>query len=215
MELSVRSLACRRGGGNVFAGLSFRVAAGEAAVLRGQNGSGKTSLLRLLAGFTPAAAGEARLGDLTLAADAEAWRERVAFAGHLDAVKAVLTVRQNLEVWSGLYASRHAVGPALERLGLGRIADDPAQFCSAGQRRRLGLARLLLTGRPVWLLDEPTVSLDAENVAIFLGMVADHCAAGGVAIVATHVDLGLPPGPEITLGTRREGADPFLGGAWE
>jgi heme exporter protein A len=214
MELSVQSLACRRGGRSVFAGLSFTVAAGEAALVRGPNGSGKSSLLRVLAGLTPAAAGGARLGDLKLTEEPETWRESVALAGHLDAVKPVLSVRRNLEIWAELHGAAVPVLPALERFGLGHIADDPAQFCSAGQRRRLGLARLLVIDRPLWLLDEPTVSLDADSVATFAGIVREHCAGGGLALVATHVDIGLPPGPEVIMDGARGRADPFLAEDW-
>jgi heme exporter protein A len=215
MELSVQSLACRRGGGSVFSDLSFAVSAGEAAVVRGPNGSGKSSMLRVLAGLTPAAGGAARLGETSLTEDPEAWREKVALAGHLDAVKPVLSVRQNLEFWAALHGSNAPILPALERFGLRQIAEDPAQFCSAGQRRRLGLARLLVIDRPLWLLDEPTVSLDVANVATFAEIVREHCAKGGIALAATHVDIGLPPGPEITLGGTRETADPFLAEGWE
>ncbi len=220
MELSVRDLACRRGGRLVFEGLGFRLREGEAAALRGPNGSGKSSLLRVLAGLSPAAGGEASLDGLKLGRDGEAWRERVALAGHLDAVKPAFTVRENLADWAEFHgASRGRVGEALERFGLAGLAEDPAGLCSAGQKRRLGLARLLVTGRRLWLLDEPTVSLDAASTAVFAEVVRAHCAAGGMALTATHVDLGFGERevrmPERRAAEARPGPaaeDPFLKG---
>ncbi|WP_339947191.1 heme ABC exporter ATP-binding protein CcmA [uncultured Albimonas sp.] len=235
MEFRARSLACRRAGRLVFEGLSFALVSGQAAALRGPNGSGKSSLLRILAGLAPAAAGAASLDGLTLARDGEAWRERVALAGHLDAVKPAFTVRGNLAAWAAFHGAPPArVDAALERFGLERLAEDPAHWCSAGQKRRLGLARLLVTARPVWLLDEPTVSLDAGATAVFAEVVREHCAAGGVALAATHVDLGFgdtvvtmpargaaEAGPRHPLGAAPAGAparpdldDPFLSGDW-
>ncbi len=220
MELSVRDLGCRRGGRLVFEGLAFRLLEGEAAALRGPNGSGKSSLLRVLAGLAPAASGEATLGDLRLGRDGEAWRERVALAGHLDAVKPAFTVRENLASWAEFHgAPRGRIDEALERFGLGALADDPAGLCSAGQKRRLGLSRLLVTARPVWLLDEPTVSLDAASTAAFAEAVRTHCAEGGMALAATHVDLGFGE-REVRMPERRaartrpaaEAEDPFLEG---
>ncbi len=217
-------MSCRRAGRRVFHGVSFSIQPGEAAVLRGPNGSGKSSLIRVLAGLAPPDSGDATLGDRSLVRDGEHWREKIALAGHLDAIKPVLTVRANLETWARLYDQpMSAVAPALERFGLAELAEDPAHYCSAGQKRRLGLARLLVTGRPVWLLDEPTVSLDARNVAIFAEAVRDHCAAGGIALAATHIDLGLSEGPTIQMtdfspapseGTPAPPADPFLAEGW-
>lgn len=231
MELTVEDLACRRAGRLVFAGLGFAVPAGRAAALRGPNGSGKSSLLRVLAGLCPPASGTARLDGLDLRRDGEAWRERVALAGHLDAVKPALSVRENLAAWAlfhGLPAAR--ADAALERFGLAGLAGDPAHWCSAGQKRRLGLARLLVTQRPVWLLDEPTVSLDAASTAVFAQAVAEHCAAGGLALAATHVPLGFGMDEIVMPEQARTGAgapsaaapepaaggaaDPFLSGDW-
>jgi heme exporter protein A len=219
MDLTVSDLACRRAGRRVFAGVSFTLRAGEAATLRGPNGSGKSSLLRVLAGLIPPEAGAARFGETALS-DRESWQERIAYAGHLDAVKPQLSVAENLESWAALYGSAPgAVAAALDRFGLTAIADYPASYCSAGQKRRLGLARLPVAGRPLWLLDEPTVSLDADSVAVFAAMVRAHVAAGGVAVAATHVPLGLEDGPVIEMRPASEspapaGSDPFLEGAW-
>jgi heme exporter protein A len=217
--LQIESLACRRAGRLVFSGLSFRIEAGQAAALRGPNGVGKSTLLRQLAGLIPVAGGDARLGGLSLAEDRQGFQEYVAYAGHLDAVKSALGIGENLAVWAGIHGTDPArAGAALARFGLDRIATRPAGQCSAGQKRRLGLARLLVMDRPLWLLDEPTVSLDAESTALVAALVREHIEAGGMALIATHVELSLgdipvlrmsPPGAEV-----RAEDDPFLAGAW-
>lgn len=219
MALVLDNLACRRGGRLIYRGLDFRVTAGQAAAVRGPNGVGKSTLLRQLAGLIPVAGGDARLGPHSLARDPGAMQDHVAYAGHLDAVKPALTVAENLGLWAGLHgAPPERRDAALERFGLARIAARPAAECSAGQKRRLGLARLMLADRPLWLMDEPTVSLDAEAVELVSALVREHVAGGGIALIATHVALGLgetpvlemtPPGPQA----ERE-ADPFLAGAW-
>ena len=222
-DLVATDLACRRAGRRVFAGLSFTLRRGEAALLRGPNGSGKSTLLRILAGLLPAEAGDARLGTVSLAGDRDSFMEQVVYAGHLDAVKPQLGVAENLATWAALYGTAEPEArafAALERLGLSRIADFPAAYCSAGQKRRLGLARLLVIDRPLWLLDEPTVSLDVAAVETFAGLVRAHVAAGGLAIAATHLPLDLGPGPEIAMDAPVAATaalpedDPFLQGAW-
>jgi heme exporter protein A len=220
MDLVVDNLACRRAGRAVFAGLSFTVRAGEAAVLRGPNGAGKSSLLRVLAGLIPAETGDARLGGVTLSEDREGFRALLAYAGHLDAVKPQLTVAENLGFWADLHGGG-GVAAALARFGLDRIADYPAGYCSAGQKRRLGLARLLVADRPLWLLDEPTVSLDAASTGVFAEAVREHVAAGGLALAATHVAIGLDGGPVVTLDGRAAAPSPsatgdaaFMGEGW-
>ncbi len=180
MVIEVRNLAVARGGVTVLHGLGFSVRPGQALVLRGPNGSGKTTLLRTLGGLQPPVAGEIDLNP-----------EAVAYAAHADGLKSTLTVAENLIFWSEIYG-----GPAIDRavtaMDLAKLTRRRAGELSAGQKRRLGLARLLVTGRPLWLLDEPTVSLDVASVALFAGVVRDHLAAGGAALIATHVDLGLP-----------------------
>jgi heme exporter protein A len=179
MVIEVRNLAVARGGVTVLEGLAFAVAAGQALILRGPNGSGKTTLLRTLAGLQPPIA-----GSIGLAPD------QVAYAAHADGLKSTLTVAENLGFWAEIYG-----GPAPDRavaaLDLRSLYHRRAGELSAGQKRRLGLARLLVTGRPLWLLDEPTVSLDAASVERFAVVLRDHLAAGGAAIIASHVDLGL------------------------
>lgn len=216
MALNVEGLACRRDGRLVFSGLSFGLAEGEARLLRGPNGVGKSSLLRILAGLVPPAAGEITLDGIT-PRDADAWAEQVAYAGHLDAVKPQLTVAENLRFWAGVLGAGD-IAPALAALDLASIAGRPASACSAGQNRRLGLARLLLARRRFWLLDEPTVALDAASVRRLTEIVAAHLAEGGMALIATHVDLDLSAGPPLVMAPPAPGgeieADPFLAGAF-
>jgi len=163
----------------LLSGVSFDLAANEALVLRGPNGSGKTTLLRTVAGLQPPASG--RVG---AAADA------VAYAAHADGIKGTLTVAENLEFWAGLFGTK-GIGAALDAFDLAGLRHCRAQALSAGQKRRLGLARILVTGRPVWVLDEPTVSLDSQAVARFADAVRTHLANGAAALIATHIDLGL------------------------
>ncbi|MEZ5675840.1 heme exporter protein A [Thalassovita litoralis] len=179
MELNVSELAVARGGVPVLEGVSFSVSAGEALVLRGPNGCGKTTLLRTVAGLQPALSGVIGLE-----------REAMAYAGHSDGIKAVLSVRENLQFWADVFGTG-TIDPALAAFDLHGLIDRPAGALSAGQKRRLGLARMVVTGRPVWVLDEPTVSLDMDAVAMFAGAVRTHLAGGGLALMATHIDLGL------------------------
>jgi heme exporter protein A len=177
--LEVRGLTVARGGVPVLAGLSFVLAPGEILVLRGPNGSGKTTLLRTVAGLQPPVAGE-----VIAAPDA------VAYAGHADGIKGTLSVAENLSFWAAIYGTS-GIEDALRAFDLVALRSRTAQNLSAGQKRRLGLARLMVTGRPVWTLDEPTVSLDVASVALFARAVEAHVAAGGSALIATHIDVGL------------------------
>ena len=179
MDLTVTGLACARGGVTVLEGISLTLPAGRALVLRGPNGIGKTTLLRTIAGLQPAVAGLVSLSP-----------ENLTYAAHADGLKAALTTRENLAFWAAVHG-QGGVDPAHDAMNLTALQDRLAQHLSAGQKRRLGLARLLVTGRPVWLLDEPTVSLDAASVALFADVVRAHLARGGSALIATHVDLGL------------------------
>lgn len=180
MVLTVTDLACARGPAQVLAGVSFSLDRGEALILRGPNGAGKTTLLRTLAGLTPQLAGTINHAD-----------DAIAYAAHADGLKSQLSVTENLAFWATIFGTSD-IAPAIEAYALAPLADRPAGELSAGQKRRLSLARLLVTGRPIWALDEPTVSLDAENTARFAHAVEVHLRGGGSAIIATHIDLGLP-----------------------
>ncbi|MEM8631054.1 MAG: heme ABC exporter ATP-binding protein CcmA [Pseudomonadota bacterium] len=179
MTLTATDLACARGGIPILEGVSFGVPDGRALILRGPNGIGKTTLLRCLVGLQPLLRGHVAPGP-----------DACAYASHADAVKTALSVAENLRFWSEIYGAG-GIDAALQAMDLTALSTRPAAQLSAGQTRRLGLARLLLTGRPIWVLDEPTVALDRASVALFAKAVLDHCAAGGSAVIATHIDLGL------------------------
>jgi len=179
MELTVTDLAVGRGGVPVLAGVSFDIRPGAALVLRGPNGAGKTTLLRTVAGLQSPMAGTI--------AGAE---DRVAYAAHADGIKGALTVAENLAFWAAVFGQSD-IEAALQVFDLVALRNRRAATLSAGQKRRLGLARMRVTGRAVWVLDEPTVSLDAASVALFADAVRAHLAAGGMALIATHIDLGL------------------------
>lgn len=187
------ALSCIRGERLVFENLSFSLNAGSSLRLTGPNGSGKTTLLRLLAGLSRPEAGTVAWVGTDISHDMDAHRRRTAWLGHGDAVKPWMTVAENVRFWTGLRGRPDgAADTALERVALGGLADLPAQILSAGQRRRLALARVFASGTDLWLLDEPTVGLDTPSRGGLESALADHCAAGGLAIVATHQPVALP-----------------------
>lgn len=199
MQLVAEDLACVRGGRTLFSGLEFSVSAGEALAVTGPNGAGKSSLLRLIAGLLRPAAGRIALegGDPECSIGTSAH-----FVGHLDAAKGALTAAENLEFMRALLGGAGSGGAeALAALGLDGLADVPALMFSAGQRRRLALARLLVAPRPLWLLDEPTTALDAEGQETFAALAAKHLAGGGILVAATHAPLKIAPVTEIRLGS--------------
>lgn len=189
LALTGENLSIERGGRLVLDGVSFGVRSGEALIVTGPNGSGKTTLLRSIAGFLLPVGGRFELDGSNPERDLA---QHCHYAGHLDAVKARLTVAENLGFWSSyLGGGPENVARAMAALALSDLAEISAAYLSAGQRRRLGLARLLVAERPIWLLDEPTVSLDRESTAAFAALVEQHRAGGGLVIAATHVELGL------------------------
>jgi heme exporter protein A len=197
MRLSAVDLACHRGGRDVFAGLSFAVASGEVLAVTGRNGAGKSSLLRTIVGLVRVAHGKLTLegGDpeLTIA-------EQAHYLGHQDALKPSLSVAENLRFWAGFFSSDpDEVRPHLETVGLAELADLPAAYLSAGQRRRLSIARLVAVKRPIWLLDEPTNSLDTAAQNRLMALLRSHLAEGGIVMAATHGPIGLGGPKELRL----------------
>jgi heme exporter protein A len=193
MRLLGRGVRCVRGGRDVFSDLDFEVAAGEALAVTGRNGSGKTSLLRLIAGLlTPADGSIALEGgetELTLA-------EQAHYLGHRDALKPALSVIENLAFWRDFLGgepsdANDGLEESLSKVGLDHAVHLPAAYLSAGQRRRLSIARLLTVRRPIWLLDEPTNALDVAGQGVFAGLMTDHLARGGLIVAATHAPLGI------------------------
>ena len=197
MQLTADNLTCLRGGRTVFAGLSFAVGGGEALLVTGRNGAGKSSLLRMIAGLVHVAAGQLALDG----GEAEASiAEQAHYLGYQDALKASLSVGENLTFWiEYLGGSRTAVPAALEAVGLAPLAGLPAAYLSAGQRRRLSIARLAAVERPLWLLDEPTSALDAPSQERLAGLMRAHLGTGGMIVAATHGPIGLDA-RELRLG---------------
>src|SRR4051795_10947216 len=189
MRLSGRGVSCARGGRPVFSGLDFEANSGEALAVVGANGSGKTSLLRMIAGLLVLAGGSITIegggAELTLP-------EQAHYLGHRDALKPALSVVENLSFWRDfLGGAAGDSGQCLAAVGLDHAGHLPAAYLSAGQRRRLSIGRLLAVRRPVWLLDEPTSALDAAGQELFAGVMRDHLAAGGIVVAATHAPLGI------------------------
>ena len=200
--LEVVDLACRRGGRPVFDGLSLALGAGELLALTGRNGSGKTTLLRALALLLRPDTGRILWQGMEVQADPETWRSRLAWLGHLDGLKSDLTVRENLlaaERLRGGLAAQDRLDLALLAFDLVGLAARSVRTLSAGQRRRTALARVVLSPAPLWLLDEPLNALDATAQSAFRAAMTNHLAAGGLAVAATHAELGVPQARALEL----------------
>jgi heme exporter protein A len=204
MRLRAWELTLERGGRRLFEGLAFTVEAGAALVVTGPNGAGKSSLLRALCGFLPLQSG----GFALEGGDAErTLGEQAHYLGHADALKSALTAGENLVFWAGVLGGetgRETAVTALAKVGLAHVVDFPVRALSAGQKRRVAIARLLVAARPVWLLDEPTTALDASARRAFSAILQAHLSGGGLIVAATHSDLGLPGASELRLGEKAE-----------
>ncbi|HKX09849.1 MAG TPA: heme ABC exporter ATP-binding protein CcmA [Stellaceae bacterium] len=195
-----RGLACRRGERLVFKALDFALTPGGALLLTGANGSGKSSLLRLMAGLTPPLAGALTWDGAAVTGDLGTHRPRVHFVGHQDSLKPVLTVAETLAFSAALReTTSERVAPALEAFHLTALADWPCRVLSAGQRRRLALARLLASPAPLWLLDEPSTGLDEASTCDLLTAIAAHRSGGGMVAIATHLPLPIPGAASLSL----------------
>ncbi len=187
MTVTATNISCTRSLRQVLTGVSFTLTPGDCLILRGPNGIGKSTLLRVLAGLGPLASGTLDLNP-----------DDVVYSGHLDAVKFQLTVRENLAFWAGVYGTDQTT-EVITRFGLTDLKDRLAANLSAGQKRRLGLARMALSGRSIWLMDEPTTSLDAQHTSLIAQSISDHCAGSGIAILSTHLDLDIPKAQTLDL----------------
>jgi heme exporter protein A len=199
MRLIAENLSGERGGEAVFADIGFTLADGEALVVTGPNGSGKSTLLRVIAGLLPHT-----VGRITVEGGGEAFSTVAAachYLGHQNAMKAALTVNENLAFWRDFSGDgKLGITEALEEVGLGGLGHLPFGYLSTGQKRRAAIAKLLISHRPVWLLDEPTAGLDKASDARFAALMQDHCAAGGIIIAATHLPLGLEGVKTLEMG---------------
>ena len=187
MTVKASKICCTRGVRQVLQDVTFSLSSGDCLILRGPNGVGKSTLLRVLAGLSQPTTGRLDLNP-----------DYVAYSGHLDAVKFQLTVAENLSFWAGVYGTI-TTQEVIENFGLSPLKDRLAANLSAGQKRRLGLARMALSGRKIWLMDEPTTSLDAQHTALIATSISAHCVEGGIAILSTHLDLDIPTAKTLDL----------------
>lgn len=199
MRLIADNLGAERGGEPVFTGIGFDLGEGDGMVVTGPNGAGKSTLLRVVAGLLPASAGAIRLDG-----GSEEWPDIAAashYLGHQNAMKTALSVEENLTFWQDFCGEPHlGVDDALEMVGLPGIGHLPYGYLSTGQRRRISIAKLLVSWRPVWLLDEPTAGLDAASEKQFAALMAAHLEDGGIVMAATHTPLGLEGLKELRMG---------------
>jgi len=200
MQFFGQNLSCIRGERLVFSGLDFTVEPGSVLALTGNNGSGKTSLLRVMAGLTHPIAGELAWHDGSVADNPEQHHNRINFVGHLDAVKAALSVYENLQIWASLNGGTDkTISIAFKKMGLKGLENTPGRYLSAGQKRRVSLARLVASHAKLWLLDEPTIALDPASVDALRDLITEHRNNGGMTIVANNIDLRIKDTTELNL----------------
>ena len=200
MQFFGQNLSCMRGERLVFSGLDFTVEPGSVLALTGNNGSGKTSLLRVMAGLTHPIAGELAWHDGSVADNPEQHHNRINFVGHLDAVKAALSVYENLQIWASLNGGTDkTISIAFKKMGLKGLENTPGRYLSAGQKRRVSLARLVASHAKLWLLDEPTIALDPASVDALRDLITEHRNNGGMTIVANNIDLRIKDTTELNL----------------
>ncbi len=198
------NLTCVRGGRTIFTSLNFNLTAGDALILVGPNGSGKSTLLRLMAGLLRPSSGNLKWGQTEIHEEPEIHGGRLHYVGHHYAVKPTLSVLDNVLFWSSLMSgtskNREACSVALNTFGLGHLEHIPGRFLSTGQKQRVSLARVLASPAPLWLLDEPTSTLDKETITSLESVIDDHCTSGGIVVISTHSDIQLPNHQVIDLG---------------
>ena len=200
--LSATRLSCTRGGRPLFAGVNLHLERGQWVHVRGANGSGKTSLLRILAGLAPPDSGEVRWNDSPIASDRAAWHAGLLYLGHHSAIKDGLTPLDNLRAANeldGIALDDADAMRALRRFGLKGREDLPVRVLSAGQRRRVLLARTMTRPADAWILDEPLTALDADAIEDFSALVAEHMERGGIAVITSHQRLPVPGAQELVL----------------
>lgn len=201
MSLVGEKISCERGGRRIFSGLDFAIPQGGALILRGANGAGKSSLLRIAATFLSPVEGRLLFENSDIGGDPDSYRRQLCFVGHLDALKGAFSAGENLQFWARLHGGGEvSVDAALAAFGVAHLAVTPAQHLSAGQQRRVALARLCLSRAPLWLLDEPNASLDDDGVAALRQVIAQHRAKGGMVMAAAHIDLGLDDAQVLEMG---------------
>ena len=197
---SGENILCFRGERTVFANLSFSIQSGEALILSGANGSGKSTLLRLMAGLLKPYKGAVKWDNENISDDPEGHNDRLNYVGHSDVIKPVLSVRENIAFWASLRPAPANIEVALEAFGIGYLTSVPGRFLSAGQKRRVNLARIIASPTKLWLLDEPTTALDIEAISNLERDIVTHRASGGMVIASTHAEIGLNDANVLNLG---------------
>ena len=201
MRLKIENLSVTRGGMDVISKFNHELCAGEAMLVTGENGAGKSTLLRAISGLLPLQSGKVILTDDTGKDFENPVREYCHYLGHQNAMKSALTVHENLKFWQDFMGEHHlSVEEALDEVELLHVLEAPYSYLSSGQKRRVSIARLLVSDRPIWILDEPTSGLDARSVEVFSSLANAFCNDGGILVAATHLQLGLVDAKTVNIG---------------